>query len=422
VIDGTLPRKRFDDLTIEGTRESPRRVVLDGRRARRAGGPAQNGIEAIGVEGLVLRNMWARNYASSGFLLRGPDPGAPRCEAYRMENLLASGNASYGLSAEGCVGGRIVGSVAYRQGEAAFHVGETPCDRSSWSNHGVSPRSCQREARWTLLHDDRGYESGLGFSGTNSKYVKVVDSAFYDNGTGIATATVDGAGVEPAGWTVLERNLVFWNDYDRYLSGSRLPAAPGLLGQLDGAAVSYPTGVGILLYGAAHVFVRNNDVFGNDKWGIASVSAPGEAFVADVGDDAKSLDNQIVENRFGREGADPNGEYDLWNDASGGGNCWGGNSPRASFAPGNGSVPTSRIYPLCPQPEVTADEVRSLDLSAGLQLDPSRPSDPRTFFGYATAYPPQDQQCSWARDAGHPAFQRFKPVEVTPLPGELACG
>jgi hypothetical protein len=423
VVDGTLKHKRFDGLTIEGTRENPRRVLLDGGRARRGPAAAQNGIEAIGVEGIVLRNMWARDYPSSGFLLRAPGRGTRPCETYRMENLFASGNGSYGLSAEGCLGGRMVESVAYRQGDAAFHVGETPCDRKTWSDHGVGPRRCQREARWTLLREDRGYESGLGYSGTNSKYVKVVDSAFYDNGAGIAIATLDGAAYEPAGWTVLERNLVFWNNYNRYLSGSGLPTGQGVLGQLNGAPLSYPTGVGVLLYGAANAFVRNNDVFGNYKWGIASVSAPGEAFVANVGDEGKSINNQIVENRMGREGADPNGEYDLWNDASGGGNCWGGNSPGATLAPGDGEVSRSRIYPPCPQTEVVADEVGGLDLTAGLQIDPGEPSDPKTLFGYASSNPPQDQQCSWVRrGAGHPPFQRFRPVEVPPLPGELACG
>ena len=52
---------------------------------------------------------------------------------------------------------------------------------------------------------------------------------------------------------------------------------------------------------------------------------------------------------MGREGADPNGEYDFWNDNTGGGNCWGGNSANSTFAPGNGKVPLSQIYPACPQ-------------------------------------------------------------------------
>ena len=145
-------------------------------------------------------------------------------------------------------------------------------------------------------------------------------------------------------------------------------------------------------------------------------------FVANEGDDAKNINNQIVENVMGREGADPNGEYDIWNDATGGGNCWGANSANSSFAPGNGKFPLSRIYPGCPQPSVHSDEVSSLNLEAGLQLNFANESDPSTILGYAGSSPPQNQQCSWVRRvASHPAFEGFTPVEVAAQPGELTC-
>ena len=79
---------------------------------------------------------------------------------------------------------------------------------------------------------------------------------------------------------------------------------------------------------------------------------------------------------MGRDGTDPNGEYDFWNDATGGGNCWAANSAGSSFAPGNGSVPLGTIYPACPQAPVLADQVRSLNLGAGLQVDPRRRKRP----------------------------------------------
>jgi hypothetical protein len=125
---------------------------------------------------------------------------------------------------------------------------------------------------------------------------------------------------------------------------------------------------------------------------------------------------------MGREGADPNGEYDFWNDNSGGGNCWGGNSANSTFAPGNGTIPLSKIYPGCPQPEVLADQVGSLEPAAGLQLNLANESDPATILGYAGSNPPQNQQCSWVRRvASHPPFEKFKPVEVAAQAGELSC-
>jgi hypothetical protein len=125
---------------------------------------------------------------------------------------------------------------------------------------------------------------------------------------------------------------------------------------------------------------------------------------------------------MGRDGTDPNGEFDFWNDASGGGNCWAGNTPGSSFAPGNGKYSLDRIYPACPQPAVIPDQVVSLNISAGLQIDLEDEANPATILGYAGANPPQNQQCSWVRHvASHPPFEGFTPVEIEAQPGELTC-
>jgi hypothetical protein len=424
IVDGTLKKKDFDELTIEGTKKNRKQTVLEGKNAKGELGAAQNGIEAISVDGLVLKNLWARNYQSNGFFIHASNEGGQRCDGYTMDNLLASSNRSYGLFAKHCFGGKMINSAGYHHGDSAFYVGETPCDSKAWTNHGVvpPPKPCQRKPKWTLLKNDRSYENVLGYSGTNSKYVKIVESAFYNNGAGIVPNTLDSEGFEPNGWNILERNDVFWNNYNYFLSATKFHTVSAGLGEVGSSVVNYPTGAGIVLYGGAKSIVRENNVFGNYKWGIASFSGPGEIFVANEGDDAKSINNQIVENTMGREGADPNGEYDFWNDGTGGGNCWGGNSPAATFAPGNGSVPLSKIYPPCPQAEVFADQVRSLDISAGLQINLAEESDPKTILGYAGSTPPQNQQCSWVRRvAAHPPFEKFKPVELAALPGELTC-
>jgi hypothetical protein len=422
VVDGTLKKKSFDGLTIEGTKKSRKKTILEGKNAKGELGAAQNGIEAISVDGIVLKNMWARNYQSNGFFVHASREEGQHCDGYTMDNLLASANRSYGLFAKNCYGGKMIHSTGYHHGDSAFYVGETPCDSQAWTNHGTAPVPCQKKPKWTLLKNDKSYENVLGYSGTNSKYVKIVDSAFYNNGAGIVPNTLDSEGFEPNGWNVIERNDVFWNNYNYFLAGAAFHTVSGGLGQLAGATVNYPTGVGIVLYGGDANIVRYNNVFGNYKWGVASFSGPGEIFVANVGDDAKNINNQFVENSMGREGADPNGEFDFWNDDTGGGNCWSGNTAGSSFAPGNGSVPLSQIYPACPQPEVLNDQVKSINLGAGLQLHLGEESDPTTILGYAGSSPPQNQQCSWVRRvAAHPAFEKYSPVEVAAAPGELTC-
>jgi hypothetical protein len=422
VVDGTKHRVDFDDLIIEGTRKNPQKTILEGKNAKGELGAAQNGIEAISVDGIVLKNMWARNYQSNGFFVHAAPVGGQHCDGYTMNNLVASGNRSYGLFAKNCYGGKMINSSGYHHGDSGFYVGETPCDKRNWTNHGAAPVPCQKKPKWTLLKGDRSYENVLGYSGTNSKYVKIVESAFYNNGAGIVPNTLDSEGFEPNGWNVFERNDVFWNNYNYFLAGTAFHTVSAGLGTLAGAPINYPTGVGIILYGSANTVVRHNNVFGNYKWGVASFSGPGESFVANEGNDAVSINNQIVENTMGRDGADPNGEFDFFNDNTGGGNCWAGNTAGSTFAPGNGAVPVSQIYPACPQSQVLTDQVRSLELKAGLQASLENTGDPRTILGYAGTNPPQNQQCTWVRKlAAHPAFQNYKPVEVAPQPGELTC-
>jgi hypothetical protein len=421
VVDGTERKKRYDGMTIEGMKNDPKGVVLEGKNAKGELGAAQNGIEAIGVDGLVLKNMWARNYGSNGFFIHAASEGGRGCDGYTMNNLRASGNRSYGLVAKNCLGGRMINSAGYRQSDSAFYVGETPCDKKNWNVYGSTP--CQKKPQWTLLKNDAGYENVLGYSGTNSKYVRIIENAFYDNGAGIFPNTLDGEGSEPNGWNVIERNDVFWNNYNYFLARSAFRTASTGLGELSGQIVNYPTGVGIVLYGGDNDVVRDNRVFGNYKWGIASFSGPGETLVANEGNEAKNVDNEIVENVMGREGADPNGEYDIWNDDTGGGNCWGANSPKATFAPGNGKVPLGQIYPECPQTEIEYAAAKSINLTPGLQIASlAETSNPMTIFGYVGTNPPQNQQCTWVkRVATHPAFQKYEPVEVTARPGELTC-
>jgi hypothetical protein len=286
--------------------------------------------------------------------------------------------------------------------------------------YGGSP--CRARPRRTLLSGDASYENVLGYSGSNSKYVRIVENAFYDDGAGVVSSSLNGEDDKPNGWNLIERNYVFWNNYDYFLAGSAVEPVLEGLGVLNGRTLNYPTGVGIALYGGDGDVVRGNHVFGNYKWGIASFSAPGESLVVDEGDEAKNVNNEIIENAMGRAGADPNGEYDFWNDATGGGNCWGANSPGATFAAGNGKVPTAAIYPVCPQSKVGYGSVRSLNVEAGLQVASDEARSAKTILGYAGTSPPQDQQCSWVkRVATHPDFQTFEPVEVSARAGELSC-
>ena len=244
VLDGTRRKKNFEGLTIIGAKKNPRKTILEGKNAKGELGAAQNGIEVVDVDGVVMKNMWARNYESNGFFVHAATQSGQHCDGYTMNNLIASGNRSYGLFAKGCLGGKMLNSTGFRQGDSAFYIGETPCDTTTWTNHGTAPAPCQAKPKWSVLRNDVSYENVLGYSGTNSKYVLITESDFFNNGAGIVPNTLDSEGYEPNGWNVFEKNNVFWNNYNYFLAGSAFKTVSGGLGQLTGITVNYPTGVG----------------------------------------------------------------------------------------------------------------------------------------------------------------------------------
>src|SRR5205814_543793 len=116
----TLFGHRYDNLQIIGDTKNPRKVLLDGTNARESGKsqPAQNGIIATNVDGLVLENLWARNYANNGFFITSDDGN--HCDGFLMKNMLASFNRSYGFFAKNCTGGRITQTKGWGQGDSSI--------------------------------------------------------------------------------------------------------------------------------------------------------------------------------------------------------------------------------------------------------------------------------------------------------------
>ena len=195
-----------------------------------------------------------------------------------------------------------------------------------------------------------------------------------------------------------------WNNYNYYRADS---------GYNNVIGNGNPIGVGVMLYGADGVTVRNNEIFGHEKWGAAAFSGP-ELFDVNKGDDAKNMNNHFIDNKMGRNGQDKNA-IDFFNDASGGGNCWSGNTANggATFAPGNGSAGLSAIYPTCqnPHPKMLWKDAVAFNLTAGLQVnmdyvdlvnnvvEPWR--DLSTIFGVAEVRPSELQECGMTL-ASHP--------------------
>ena len=429
LLHGKQADRNYDNLTIEGVKKNldpnpdARQVILEGKNAQTVVKdtpgwmpgdaptiPANNAIEGRSIIGLTMKNMWGRDYQNNTFFVWASHQALDneRCADFVMDNLVSSDTRSYGLFSRNCFGGKFLNSEGWNHGDSALYVGETPCDDPTWNNRGPNPGPCQANPDWTIVKNFKSHQNVLGYSGTNSKYVNISDSSFYNNGAGIVPNTLDSEKFEPNGWMVLENNDIFWNNYNYYSTGSEFKTVSNGLGEIaPGVNANYPTGIGILLFGSDGIISKNNRIFGNEKWGAGTISAPYAAGVVESNDndDAKNMNNQFINNVTGRNGLDPNGT-DFLNDDTGGGNCFQGNGPNPTYVAGNGSVPIDEIYPqTCPQPPVINQDVFSVNLSTGIQADPLlEGNDPNTVLGYAGVQPPADMECSWTIATPHPAF------------------
>src|SRR3954452_4067789 len=367
---------KYDKLIITGTK-SPKKTVLDGKNARIQGQPAQNGIDAVYVDGLKINKLWARNYPTNGFFVHA-DPG-DHCHGFAMDKDLASFNGSYGLFAKHCTGGKITNSKGWGHGDSAIYIGETPP---------------QKNPKWTDISNDKAYENVLGYSGTNSKYVDIHDSMFYNNGAGIVPNTLPSEKFQPNADGKIHDNDIFWNNFNYFLPKSPVTTVSSGLGTFQGKTINYPTGIGVVLFGSDGWVVKDNNIFGNFYWGAAAFSD-----ATDPSTKALNMSNRFVDNQMGRGGTDKN-RFDFFNDGSMKGNCFEGNKSSTFDVTQNAKHPQSFLYPSCPAPK-----------SAGTGSYFGDSGQVGELAGYVISTPPCTQENKWARHT-HPKFKGITPIDT----------
>jgi hypothetical protein len=376
---------KYDGLLIQGSSKSPRKAVLDGDNAHIRGKrpePAQNGIDGLNVDDLKVKRLWARDYPSNGIYIHA-DPGN-HCHGFVMNKDLASFNGSYGLFAKHCTGGRITNSKGWGHGDSAIYIGETPP---------------QKKPDWTEIGNDKAYMNVLGYSGTNSKYVDIHNSMFFNNGAGVVPNTLDSELFQPNATGKIRNNDIFWNNFNYFLPKSPVTTVSGGLGQIGDRTINYPTGVGVILFGSDGWEVRDNRIFGNFFWGAATFSDP-------FNDKALNENNQFVGNKMGRGGTDQN-RFDFYNDGSGKGNCFAGNLSSTFDVTPDAEHPKSFLYPTCPPPG-----------SAGTGTNQGDGGVTKGQVGelanYVLSDPPCSQQDHWVRHS-HPEFKGITPIDTRDL-------
>ncbi len=390
--------KKYKGLTITGTpAKKAKKVIIEGKNAQSGDGSgvANNGIEVRNVNKVTVKNVLVRNFANNGIFFYDSNTANKKitCNDFLAKNTYTAFNRSYGVYAFGCAGGKITQSEGWGHGDSAFYIGATPFP--------------QKNPKKTVLDKNKAYKNVLGYSGTNSHYVDIKNSDYYNNGAGIVPNTLDSEPFEPTSDSVIRNNNVFWNNFNYFLPNSGVNTVSDGLGEIEGlGTLQYPTGAGVILFGGQNWKVENNNIFGNFKWGVAMFSDP-----FNEGGDALSKDNQIKGNEMGRDGTDTNA-VDFWNDGSGSGNCWSGNNS-STFAPtGDASATIEQLYPTtCPAP-VVAPNPGATGTSVG---NGNMVGQLLNYVLSNDAKPPEAQECSWVQHS-HPKFKKYKAVDIKPDP------
>jgi len=297
------PRKT--GLKLIGDAKKPGRVVLQGKGVR--GGPGQNGVMVNNADNVTVNGFTAKNFKGNGFFV-------VNVTGYKLTNLVSNKSGVYGLYAFNSKGGTMSNSEAFYHNDAGFYVGQTPP---------------QTKPKRTTLKNLKAWGNVLGYSGTNSRYVTITKSKFFNNGVGIVPNVLDSEKFMPDEDNTIVDNDIFWNNFN-YYAGAPFKVRTGSVG------VPYPVGTGILIFGGRNNRVENNRIWGHWLVGYGQLSQ----FLLKDKDKPKGLleGNEVRGNAFGLQGAADKNGRDMFYDGSGSKNCFENNTTQSPNVPSNNST------------------------------------------------------------------------------------
>lgn len=318
---------KYDKLKIKGNSGNPSKVKLLGKGLR--GDQSQNAIAINKANGVTLDGLYGQDFKSNGFYVSDAD-------GYKFTNLVARRDGEYGLFAFNSKGGSMTKSTASEFNDSGFYVGQTPV---------------QSKPKRTTISNVTAFLNVLGYSGTNSRYVDIKNSEWYNNGAGIVPNSLNSEKFPPNEDNTISGNKVFWNNFNYYLGAPFKKEETSVEGELP-----FPVGVGILLFGGRGNKVSNNQIYGNWLAGFAML----DAFQLTDPATRPLMNNQITNNDFGKGGADLDGR-DIAYDGGGSGNCFEGNQNVSTVFPADGSTIVPCTTP--PTPNVFNDAARAEAIS-----------------------------------------------------------
>ena len=298
-------------IKLIGNAKDPSKVTLDGKSLK--GGASQNGVQINNADGVTIQGIHAQNYKANGFF-------AVNVDGYTMKNLVANNVGAYGLYAFNSTGGSMTDSEAFYNNDSGMYVGQTPV---------------QTKPKRTILKNLVSWGNVLGYSGTNSKYVTITKSKFFNNGLGVVPNVLTSEKFAPASDNVIADNDIFWNNFNYRHTPAPFPSTSA---STDGTP--YPIGGGLLLFGGQNTTVDSNRIWGNYLFGAGEIN---QILDSDkLGDAALLKNNTFKDNVFGNNALAANGKdldgYDLFYSGDGSGNCFQGNQTQSPNVPADNST------------------------------------------------------------------------------------
>lgn len=250
-----------ENIVIRGLDRN--KVILDG------GFELENGF-IVFSNGVAVENLTTRNYKGNGVFFTGDYDADRVLTGYRASYITSHNTGDYGLYSFNVTKGQFDHSYASGSPDAGYYVGQcNPCD--------------------TLITDVVGENNMLGYSGTNSTGVTIVNSEFMNNILGIVPNSQDGEELPPNAGT---------NIIGNYVHDNNNPEAPG-----NNDAFRVAIGTGIALAGTENNVVERNVITGNDRFGVILINWIHDVFGGETSYDV--IDNVVRDNyiRGADEGA-----------------------------------------------------------------------------------------------------------------------
>jgi Right handed beta helix region len=271
-----------DRIVIRGLDRN--RVILEGGFSR------PDGI-FVTSDGVAIENLTIRGYLNNGLIFNGAeqsdgtvDPNATPIQGWRGSYLTAHNNGLYGVYAFQAQNGRFDHIYASGHGDSGIYIGQCkPCNG--------------------LVTDSVAEANTIGYEGTNSSKVTLINSVYRRNRVGITSNSQDRERVAPSQDVTIAGNLVVNNNNEKS------PAGEGAFGY------------GIAVGGSERVQVLRNRVTGNIGPGIV---------VTDLAGFAPS-DTRVAGNVAERNGTDLALYASTGAQVSANGSCFEGNRFATSF-------------------------------------------------------------------------------------------